>query len=100
MIPKIFLLMALGSSFIGWTVYRQQGMEVRKNVAASWDSEDASFVATGIDNETLTVILPDADPVLCDVYVDSIAADKNIRWEVKSHGFTTLKCLDRVLILR
>jgi hypothetical protein len=99
-IPKIFLLAALSSSIFGWAQYRQQGMEVRKNAAASWDSEDASFVATGIDNETLTVILPDADPVYCDAYVDSIAVDKDMRWEIKARGFTTLKCLDRVLILR
>ena len=100
MIPKIFLLMALGSSVIGWVNYRQQGMDIRKNAAAGWGSEDAQFVATGVDNETLTVILPDADPVYCDAYVDSLAADKQMRWEIKARGFTTLKCLDRVLILR
>ena len=100
MIPKIFLLMALGSSVVGWAQYQQQGIEIRKSAAASWGSEDAQFVATGVDSETLMVILPDADPVYCDAYVDSLAADKQMRWEIKSRGFKSLKCLDRVLILR
>ena len=97
---KYFMLMALGSSIFFWADQRQKGVEIRDHAAKEWSSEDAQFVAAGIDNETLMVVLPDADPVYCDAYVDSLAADKQMRWEIKARGFTTLKCLDRVLILR
>jgi hypothetical protein len=97
---KYFLLAALGSSIFFWADQKQQGIEIRNNTAKEWSGIGAQFVATGIDSTTLLVVLPDQDPVLCDAYVDSVTADKNTRWLVKSRGFTTLKCLDRVLILR
>jgi hypothetical protein len=100
MIPKIFLLMALASSVVFWSDQTQKGIEIRKHSAAEWSGLDAEFVATGIDNSTLLAVMPGEDPVMCDAYVDSIAIDQNARWLLKSRGFTALKCLDRVLILR
>jgi hypothetical protein len=97
---KYLLLMSLGSTIFFWADQRQKGVEIRNDTAKEWSGIGAQFVATGIDSETLLVVLPDEDPVLCDAYVDSIAADKNTRWLVKSRGFTTLKCMDRVLVLR
>lgn len=99
MIPKIFLLMALGSSVVFWNSQRMKGMEIRTDAAAEWSGEDAQFVAIGEDSDTLMVVLPDADAVSCDAYIDSVATDKQMQWELKSRGFVAVKCLNRGLLL-
>ena len=97
---KYILLAALASSIVGWAYYKQQGVEIRKNAAADWSVDGTRFVATGMDNETLVLVIADEDPVMCDVYVDNIATGKDAQWLIKSRGFTTVKCLDRVLDLK
>ena len=99
MIPKIFLLMALSASVVFWNNQRMKGMEIRTEAARDWSSEDAQFVAIGVDSDTLLVVLPDADTVSCDAYLDSVATDKQMRWELKSRGFVAVKCLNRGLLL-
>jgi hypothetical protein len=99
MIPKIVLLMALGASVIFWNAQRTKGVEIRSDAAQDWSSEASQFVAIGEDSDTLLVVLPDADPVSCDVYLDNLVSDKQMRWEMKSRGFVAVKCLDRGLVL-
>ena len=100
MIPKIFLLMALGSSIFGWAHYEQQGADIRRAAAADWSVEGTQFVAVGPANQTLLLHVADEDSVLCDVYVDNILSGKDMMWLVKSRGFTKLQCGNRIAVLK
>jgi hypothetical protein len=64
----------------------------RAKLTHDWSGDDAQFVAVGLDNRTLLVVLPNQDDAACDAYVDSVIHDAKMSQELRAQGFKSIRC--------